>query len=469
MSDAATNIVDLASVRDAGPPKLEVRDLVKTRRSTTGHRAHRGRPRVVPGARGRVRLPAGSVGQRQDLDPQHPGRARTPDVGVGVARRHADHRPRARPRGVVPRAGVVPVAVGGRQRRARAEVDRRPRRPATRTRQRPGSPTSVSSVSPTSSRTSCRPACGSGRHSRAPSRANPMCCWATSPSARSTRRRANSFRTRSSACGWERDGRTTFVFVTHNVREAALLADRVLVLSAAPGKLIEEVRIDAPRPRQLDDVLVARVVSEVHELLMREVEQGGEPVKRIWDEIGPPVFGIVGAHRGVGDRGGPHRHPRRALPRRGVERLPHRHARRHDPRGHGQDAAPTGCSRSRARSRSAWRSGWGMALNEFARRSVRPLIVALQITPFVAWLPLAVIWFGASERAVVFVTIVGAFPSVTLATMSAIRQVPPILHPGGTDDGRRRLGRCTGRDPARGHARASSLGCSRRGASRGRP
>ena len=53
--------------------------------------------------------------------------------------------------------------------------------------------------------------------------------------------------------------------------------------------------------------------------------------------------------------------------------------------------------------------------------------MALQITPFVAWLPLAVIWFGASERAVVFVTIVGAFPSVTLATMSAIRQVPPIL------------------------------------------
>ena len=68
-----------------------------------------------------------------------------------------------------------------------------------------------------------------------------------------------------------------------------------------------------------------------------------------------------------------------------------------------------------------------LALNEFARRAIRPLIVALQITPFVAWLPLAVIWFGASERAVVFVTIVGAFPSVTLATMSAIRQVPPIL------------------------------------------
>ena len=73
----------------------------------------------------------------------------------------------------------------------------------------------------------------------------------------------------------EREGRPkTYLFVTHNVREAALLADRVLVLSAAPGHLLEEVRISAPRPRQLDDVLVARVVTEVHELLMREVDKG---------------------------------------------------------------------------------------------------------------------------------------------------------------------------------------------------
>lgn len=71
--------------------------------------------------------------------------------------------------------------------------------------------------------------------------------------------------------------------------------------------------------------------------------------------------------------------------------------------------------------------GVGMALNEFARRSLRPIVVALQITPFVAWLPIAVIWFGATERAVVFVTVVGAFPSMTLATMAAMRQVPPIL------------------------------------------
>jgi NitT/TauT family transport system permease protein len=75
--------------------------------------------------------------------------------------------------------------------------------------------------------------------------------------------------------------------------------------------------------------------------------------------------------------------------------------------------------------------GFGMALNEFARRSIRPLIVALQIAPPIAWLPLAVVWFGFSERAVVFVAIVGAFPSVTMATMSAFRQVPPLLRRAG--------------------------------------
>jgi NitT/TauT family transport system permease protein len=81
--------------------------------------------------------------------------------------------------------------------------------------------------------------------------------------------------------------------------------------------------------------------------------------------------------------------------------------------------------------------GFGLALNDFARRSIRPLVVALQITPYIAWLPLAVVWFGLSERAVVFVAIVGAFPSVTLATISSFGQVPPIL---------KRAGRTLGAD-----------------------
>jgi NitT/TauT family transport system permease protein len=81
--------------------------------------------------------------------------------------------------------------------------------------------------------------------------------------------------------------------------------------------------------------------------------------------------------------------------------------------------------------------GFVLALNEFSRRAVRPLVVALQITPFIAWLPLAVIWFGRTERAVVFVTIMGAFPSMTLATIQAFRQLPPLYARAGQTMGAR--------------------------------
>jgi NitT/TauT family transport system ATP-binding protein len=67
--------------------------------------------------------------------------------------------------------------------------------------------------------------------------------------------------------------RNTFVFVTHNVREAVFLADRVLLMSAPPGRLVEEERIDAPRPRQFEDVLLSRVVVDVHQHLIKEVNE----------------------------------------------------------------------------------------------------------------------------------------------------------------------------------------------------
>jgi NitT/TauT family transport system permease protein len=70
--------------------------------------------------------------------------------------------------------------------------------------------------------------------------------------------------------------------------------------------------------------------------------------------------------------------------------------------------------------------GLVLAASETARRSVRPIVVALATTPFVAWVPLAVIWFGVTERAVVFVAVAGSFPAVAIATLQAIRQVPPL-------------------------------------------
>jgi NitT/TauT family transport system ATP-binding protein len=49
---------------------------------------------------------------------------------------------------------------------------------------------------------------------------------------------------------WERTGKT-IVFVTHDIEEAVFLGDRVVVLTARPARILEEVRIDLPRPRDL--------------------------------------------------------------------------------------------------------------------------------------------------------------------------------------------------------------------------
>ncbi|MET0669760.1 MAG: ABC transporter ATP-binding protein [Xanthobacteraceae bacterium] len=49
---------------------------------------------------------------------------------------------------------------------------------------------------------------------------------------------------------WSRTG-VTVIFVTHSVEEAVLLADRVLVMSAGPGRIANDITIDLPRPRDV--------------------------------------------------------------------------------------------------------------------------------------------------------------------------------------------------------------------------
>jgi NitT/TauT family transport system ATP-binding protein len=50
---------------------------------------------------------------------------------------------------------------------------------------------------------------------------------------------------------WERD-RKTILFVTHDIDEAVYLGDRVVVMSASPGRILEILSVSLPRPRQLD-------------------------------------------------------------------------------------------------------------------------------------------------------------------------------------------------------------------------
>ncbi len=81
-----------------------------------------------------------------------------------------------------------------------------------------------------------------------------------------------------------------------------------------------------------------------------------------------------------------------------------------------------------------------MSASSFVERSVGSLIIGLQSLPSIAWLPLSILWFGLSERAVAFVVFIGAFPAVVLGTTSALRTVPPLLTRAGRTLGARGAG-----------------------------
>ncbi len=61
---------------------------------------------------------------------------------------------------------------------------------------------------------------------------------------------------------WKKSG-STIVFVTHNVREAVTLGDRVILLAADPGRIQAEFPVNIRRPRHIDDVEVARTAQQI--------------------------------------------------------------------------------------------------------------------------------------------------------------------------------------------------------------
>ena len=69
---------------------------------------------------------------------------------------------------------------------------------------------------------------------------------------------------------WAKSGKTVFL-ITHAISEAVFLADRVLVMSQRPGRIIDEIRPNLPRPRDFDSMTT---------------REFGEAVRRIRNKLG---------------------------------------------------------------------------------------------------------------------------------------------------------------------------------------
>jgi NitT/TauT family transport system ATP-binding protein len=74
---------------------------------------------------------------------------------------------------------------------------------------------------------------------------------------------------------WSDSGRT-IIFVTHNVREAVRLGDRVVLLTFRPGRVKSEFPVNLPRPRSLEDPQVALAARDVLDELREEINRSLE-------------------------------------------------------------------------------------------------------------------------------------------------------------------------------------------------
>lgn len=72
--------------------------------------------------------------------------------------------------------------------------------------------------------------------------------------------------------------RKTVVFVTHNVREAACLGDRVLLFSPSPGRIQDEFQITLPRPREINNVQLTETAATITRALKRHLAGPGKEV-----------------------------------------------------------------------------------------------------------------------------------------------------------------------------------------------
>jgi NitT/TauT family transport system permease protein len=71
--------------------------------------------------------------------------------------------------------------------------------------------------------------------------------------------------------------------------------------------------------------------------------------------------------------------------------------------------------------------GIAIARVRWLQTTVKPLVLGLQALPSICWLPLALLWFGLSDMAIVFVVVMGSLLSISISTEDGVASIDPLL------------------------------------------
>lgn len=67
-----------------------------------------------------------------------------------------------------------------------------------------------------------------------------------------------------------------------------------------------------------------------------------------------------------------------------------------------------------------------LARSRVAEETVGSLVLGLQTLPSICWLPLALLWFGLNDNAILFVIVLGSLLAVTVAVQDGVKNIPPV-------------------------------------------
>jgi energy-coupling factor transporter ATP-binding protein EcfA2 len=241
---------------------------------------------------------------------------------------------------------------------------------------------------------------------------------------------------------WHRTGKTV-MFVTHKVREAVRLGDRVLLMASRPGRVAATFPVTIPRPRRIDSPEVAALAATTTDRLRAEVSGGDHSrydvdldalladgrraprrAAKAWAVVWPKLVAVnlvVGIWQIIVWTGWKSEVVLRS-PFTVFDGVIHNI-------GDLTQAAAVTLRRAVLGFAVAILIGGiigvSVARVRVLRAGVGSMITGLQMMPSVAWFPLAIVLFSLSPNAILFVIILGAAPSIATASSTGSTTFPP--------------------------------------------